>query len=104
MSAQRAAALNARRHEKNTLKGFFDLVLPSGMIVKGCTLHVAGRRAWVGLPGRPYTDASGAETWANIIEFRGRTAKERFQKIALDAAAEVFPEAAEHEEQGKTDA
>jgi hypothetical protein len=100
MTPQRAAALNARRHEKNTLKGFFDLVLPSGMIVKGCTLHVTGLRAWVGLPGRPYTDASGAETWANIIDFRDRTTKERFQKIALDAAAEVFPEAAEHEEQG----
>jgi hypothetical protein len=102
MNAQRAAALNARRHEKNTLKGFFDLVLPSGMIVKGCTLHVAGHRAWIGLPGRPYTDASGAETWANIIDFRDRMAKERFHKIALDAAAEVFPDAAEREAEAAT--
>ena len=60
------------------------------MIVKGCTLHVKDRRAWVGLPGRPYVDASGAETWTNIIDFRDRAAKDRFQKIALEAAAEVF--------------
>ncbi len=97
-SPQRASVLNARRHEKNTPKGFFDLALPSGMIVKGCSLHVTSGHAWVGLPGRQYVDASGAETWANIIDFRDRASKDRFQKIALEAAAEFFPEAAEHEE------
>ncbi len=91
MSDLRAAARNARRHEKNTLKEFFDLALPSGMIVKGCSLHTKGRRAWVGLPGRPYVDSAGVETWANIIDFRDRTARDRFQKIALEAAREAFP-------------
>ena len=94
LSAPRAAALNPRRHEKNTLKGFFDLALPSGMVVKGCTLHVKGDRVWVGLPGRQYVDGAGATTWANIIDFSDRASKDRFQKIAVDAAAEIFPEAA----------
>jgi hypothetical protein len=98
MTPQRAAALSVRRHEKNTLKGFFDLALPSGMIVKGCTLHITGGRAWVGLPGRQYIDASGAETWTNVIDFSDRASKDRFQKIALEAIAEVFSEAAEQEE------
>ncbi len=92
-----ARALHPRRHEKNTLRGFFDLALPSGMIVKGCTLHVKGARAWVGLPGKPYL-AAGGETWANVIDFRDRASKDRFQKLALEAAAQAFPEAAGHEE------
>lgn len=95
---QRAAPLNARRHEKNTLRGFFDLALPSGMIVKGCALQVKGRRAWVGLPGRQYVNSSGAASWANVIDFRDRTSMDRFQRVALDAAAEAFPAAAEPEE------
>ena len=80
-SAQ-ALALNARRHEKNSLRGFFDLALPSGMIVKGCTLHVSHGRAWVAMPGRPYTDANGAQAWSNLLDFRDRATKERFQELA----------------------
>ncbi len=95
MTAQPAAALNAKKHEKNTLRGFFDLALPSGLIIKGCSLRVKGSRAWIGLPGRPYVDSSGAETWANIVDFRDKASKDRFQKVALEAAAEVFPEAEE---------
>jgi hypothetical protein len=95
---QRAAAFNARRHEKNTLKGFFDLALTSGMIVKGCTLQVTGGRACVGLPCRQYVDAGGAETWTTVIDFSDRASKDRFQKIALEAVAAVSSEPTEQEE------
>ena len=94
-----AVATNPRRHERNTLRGFVDLRLPSGMIVKGCTVHMKGPRAWVGLPGRPYKDAAGVETWANIIEFADKEAGRRFQQLALSAAAEHFPEIAVAEEE-----
>jgi hypothetical protein len=30
---------NLKRHDKNTLKAFFDLSLPSGMMLRGCTYH-----------------------------------------------------------------
>jgi hypothetical protein len=87
-----AVALNPRPFVKNTLRGFFDLRLPSGIIVKGCTVHVKGSHAWVGLPGRSYKDASGIETWANIIEFADKDCSRRFQAIALAAVAGDFPE------------
>lgn len=93
MIPQRASALNPRPHVKNTLRGFFDLALPSGMVLRGCTLLVKGDHTWVGLPGRRYVDADGVETWANVIDFSDRVAKDQFQRIALQAAQEVFPEA-----------
>lgn len=91
-----ATVLSVRQVEKNTLKGFFDLALPSGMIVRGCSLHVKNGRAWVGSPGRKHVDANGAETWSNVIDFRDRASKNRFQKIALTAVAAdgAFPEIA----------
>src|SRR5262245_44539223 len=33
-----ATATNFRRFEKNTLKGFFDLELPSGLVLYDCSL------------------------------------------------------------------
>jgi hypothetical protein len=87
-----AVALNARRHERNTLRGFFDLRLPSGMVIKGCCVHLKAGRAWIGLPGRPYKDASGHETWANVIDFADKESNRRFQAIALAAVVGDFPE------------
>jgi hypothetical protein len=34
-----AVALNFKPFEKNTLRGFFDLELASGLILRGCSLH-----------------------------------------------------------------
>ena len=48
-----AVAINPRRHERNTLRGFVDLRLPSGMIVKGCTVHVKGTPRVGGPAGAP---------------------------------------------------
>ena len=43
-------ATNVRRCRKNTLRGFFDLVLPSGLILRGCALHLSHGRHWVETP------------------------------------------------------
>jgi hypothetical protein len=61
-----ATATNFRRVEKNTLKGFFDLEPPSGLILRRCSLHFRDRW-WVGFPGRPYKYQAGGETWAAAI-------------------------------------
>jgi len=84
-----ATATDFRRVEKNMLKGFFDLVLPSGLILCGCFLHF--RERWcVGFPARPYNDKDGKETWAKIVDFNSKDARERFQEIALNAALEAY--------------
>jgi hypothetical protein len=79
--------------ERNTLKGFFVLHLPSGIVLHGCTLHRKGDKCWVGLPGRPQVtsdnqlrrDEGGKILYVPVVEVAGRERRERFQRQALDA-------------------
>jgi hypothetical protein len=82
-------AFNFRRYTRDSLIGFFDLELASGMILRGCTLHDTAGRKWVGLPARPYTNTAGDQTWAPIIEFRDKPTRDSFQRQATAAALAV---------------
>jgi len=81
---------NFRAMEKNTLRGFADLVLPSGLKIIGATLHEKNGSRWVGMPGRPYTKEDGKQSWANIIDFVDRPTKDRFTAQALEAIDEFL--------------
>ncbi len=86
-------ATNFRPFRKNTLLGFFDLELPSGMILKGCTLHEKGERHWVGLPGKPFTKENGEQSYANIIDFKDKATSYKFNDAAALAALAAAKEA-----------
>lgn len=81
---------NLKPLRKNTLAGFFDVELPSGLVLCGCTLHEKGDSRWVGLPARPYTDSSGKQTWAKIVDFVDRDRAKRFQEGVLPAVIAAF--------------
>ena len=98
MSERPAIATNPRRVEKNTLRGFFDLELASGLVLKGCALHLSHGKYWIGLPARPFETPEGAKSWAPVVDFRDRSTKDKFQALALAAAAEHFPEIEKQEE------
>jgi hypothetical protein len=95
-------ASNFRRLERNTLKGFVTLALePSGLIIHDCTVHEKGGKAWIGLPAKPQinrggaarTDArSGKQLYSPVLEFKDRTARERFQQVALEAVRALIGE------------
>jgi hypothetical protein len=78
---------------KNTLKAVFDVVLPSGMQIHGCMLHESNGVRWIGLPGKPYRDAGGNETYARIIDFVDRATYDRFQRAVMDALGAHLAEA-----------
>jgi DNA-binding cell septation regulator SpoVG len=90
------------RTPAGTILGYVDVELPSGMIVNGCKLMVGPNgRHWVALPsqkqtnrdGTPRLDTAGKQTWADIIEFVGRDAREKFQNLVLEALRRAHPEA-----------
>ena len=55
-------ATDWRPLERNTLRGFLTLELPSGLILHECTYHRAASGAeWIGLPGRPQLDRDGKQ-------------------------------------------
>jgi hypothetical protein len=85
-----ARILGFKPFEKNTLRGFFDIELASGLILRGCTLHEKNERRWVGLPAKPYTGNDGGQTWAAIVDFRDKRTAARFQELTTVAAVAAY--------------
>jgi hypothetical protein len=86
-------AANWRPHQKNTLQGFLDLELPSGLVLRECSYHARDGKAWIGLPSKPQigrdgkhrADENGKLLYAAIIDFATKEARERFHAAALQA-------------------
>lgn len=77
-------------HQKNTLKGFFTLTLPSGLVIRECMLHEKGESRWVGLPAKPYKKSDGSTSYTPMIDFTSKAARERFQGMAIEAFDQFF--------------
>ena len=54
--------LDFKPFSKNTLLGFFDLELDSGLILSGCALHEKNGKRWIGLPAKPITKPDGSQS------------------------------------------
>jgi hypothetical protein len=83
-----------RPHASGTLQGFFNLRLPSGLVLNDFTLHQKGERRWVGLPGKPQIDAedrvrrdptTGKRLYTPAVEIPAREVRDKFQEQALAA-------------------
>jgi DNA-binding cell septation regulator SpoVG len=74
-----------KAHERNTLRGFVSLTLPSGLIIRNVSVHERDGRRWVSMPARPFKRASGSDGWQPLVEFADADARGRFQLAALDA-------------------
>jgi hypothetical protein len=83
-------ALNFRHCERNTLRGFFDLRLPSGLILRGASLHWKDGKHWVGLPARSYAGADGGQKWAALVDFASAKRRKRFQELATEAVLSAY--------------
>lgn len=74
-----------RPFEKNTLKGFVSILLPSGMRINDVTLHERDGKRWIGMPAQRYTALDGSTKFSPIVEFESDKARFRFQSLALKA-------------------
>jgi hypothetical protein len=86
--ARRIVISDWQSRQKNSLRGFFSAILPSGMVIHNLMLHVSGAARWIGLPAREYTDPAGQRQYARIIEFVDRDIKDRFDEQVLEALDE----------------
>lgn len=74
-----------KAYEKNTLRGFLSLTLPSGLVIHNCTLHQKDGARWIGLPARQYSKDDGSTSYTPLIEFAAKEVRLRFQVAALEA-------------------
>jgi hypothetical protein len=87
-----------RKYEKNSLKGFVTLQLPTvGLEIRDCTVHEANGKRWVGLPAKPYQDKDGSTKYSYIVSFPDKKIYGAFQDQALQALDEYM----RHHDQGQ---
>jgi hypothetical protein len=89
-AAMPLAIKNIKPFEKNTLRAFFDVELPSGMILCGCTLHENSGKQWIGLPAKPYAKPDGSQSWVKIVDFVDRARADQFRDLVLPAVLEAM--------------
>jgi DNA-binding cell septation regulator SpoVG len=77
---------NVRKLNKGALIGFFDVTLPSGVKLNGCTLLEKDGRRWIGMPSREWTKADGTKSYVPIVEIPDRQARDKFNSAVLPLA------------------
>ncbi|MGB7976298.1 MAG: hypothetical protein WCF81_18570 [Roseiarcus sp.] len=77
---------NARKINRGALIGFFDVALPSGMKLNGCTLLEKDGRRWIGLPSKEWVKPDGSKSYVPIVEIPDREARDKFNAAVLPLA------------------
>jgi DNA-binding cell septation regulator SpoVG len=86
-----------------TMRGFFSVELPSGMIVREMRLmRSAQGRHWLAMPAQQQLERdgqprlpNGKPVWNELVDFRDRQARDRFQEPILALLRREHPEAFE---------
>jgi hypothetical protein len=81
---------NFRRLDKNSLRGVFDLELPSGLKINRCMLFEKNGKRWVGFPSEKFTKRDGTTSYSPILEFSSREVSDKFQKAVLPLAEQAL--------------
>jgi hypothetical protein len=82
-------ALNWKSHQKGTLLGFFDLLLDSGLEVRGMTCHQKDGKSWVSFPAKPYEAEDGSTRYQSILRIPDDRRWKSFQEKAREAVAKI---------------
>ncbi|MGC1485353.1 MAG: hypothetical protein WA789_16290 [Candidatus Acidiferrum sp.] len=76
---------NWKPFSKKSLRGFFTLTLPSGMVLHQCSYFVKGDSRWIGLPSQKFTKKDGTVTYTPMVEFTSREVADKFRDQAVAA-------------------
>lgn len=82
--------LNFRKYERNTLRGFFEVELASGMCLRDLSLHEKNGSQWVGYPSRQYEGEDGKTKYMNQVYFADKAINKKFQSLLLAALDTYF--------------
>jgi hypothetical protein len=88
MSAATITISNARKLNKGALIGFFDVQLPSGIKLNGCTLlsKKDGSGRFIGLPSKEFVKSDGTKAYQPVVEIPDREARDKFTSAVLPLA------------------
>jgi hypothetical protein len=82
---RRITVSNWKPLEKDSLRGFLTLTLPSGLILNNCQLLETNGHCWIGLPSQRFQMKDGSVGYVPIVEFATKRTRKQFQVEALRA-------------------
>lgn len=85
--------LSWRECRRNTLLGFGDLQMDSGLIVKDVSFHAKDGSQWASPPGRPMLDADrkllhdtdGKVAYSPVVDFADKAIRRKWSDAAVHA-------------------
>jgi hypothetical protein len=100
MSAQPIVISDWKPRVSNSLRGFFTVTPPSGLVLHELSLHTKDGTWWLGFPAKPMVidgnvqrDEGGKVRYgAPLISFASRQARDRFNAQVIEALREAQPE------------
>ena len=81
---------NHKPMRKGTLIGFFDLEMPSGLIVRGAMLFEKNNKRWCAFPSKEWVKADGTKSYSPLLEFADRSISDKFQAAVVPQAEAAF--------------
>jgi hypothetical protein len=84
---------NFRPFAKGTLIAFFDVELPSGLILRDCSFHEKNGGRWVDPPSTKFAGQDGKPVYKRLVDFATRGLGDEFRDAVLAAieAAKLLP-------------
>ena len=85
------------RNPAGTMIAFFSIELPSGMVLRDLRLMLSakGNRSFVAMPAIRSEGDDGQVKWTDVVDFRSREVRDRFQAPILGLLRREHPEAFE---------
>ena len=95
---------NFRPMLARTLRGFVDVMMPSGMVLHRCVIFEKDGQRWIAPPSRPVVDrdgiakrsADGKTFYEDTVSFKDRWVRQRWSDAVvaalLDAHRDAFDE------------
>jgi hypothetical protein len=88
----------ARR--RNTLQGFAEAKLPSGMILNDVGIYIDNGRAWATPASKPMLDRNGVALrddrgkirYSPVITFSSKEVRDRFSDAIIEAVRVAYPD------------
>ena len=86
--------------EKNTLRGFARVRMPSGMVLHDVAIHQKDTAAWASPASKPMLnrdgvqmkDAAGKGLWTPIVSFASRELRDKFSAAIIEALRAAQPD------------
>jgi hypothetical protein len=81
---------NPKPMRKGTLLGFFDLEMPSGLIVRGVMLFEKNDRRWCSFPSKEFSKQDGSKGYSPLLEWASKETGYDWQDEVRPLAEQAF--------------